>query len=173
MVKQIIILLTLYCLINCCSYSQSENKEPKVFSELFFEYNTTLVLSHNAKLYTDLDILTNKYIEIAIQPGAEFIYGFEGVENPGYVGSPYYDMNLLCSIHLLPNKDISLKPFIGTFYRLTSCENRKYFDIKYGSTFQLKISKLVTMEIKVMNTNTRGESIFPVLMGIGCIIRLF
>jgi hypothetical protein len=137
------------------------------------EYNTAVVL-HNVKVYVDLDWLKYRYLILGFQSGIEFIHGIS-VEHTIYDGSPYYDLNCLATAHLFYDEDISIKPFIGITARYKSeAINSLYdFDMKYGATIQLNISKPFKIILKAMNVSIKNTDGLPIVFGIGFIIDFY
>ncbi len=153
----------------------AQNSEVKVYSGVFLEYNT-LLLTHNFKLFTDLNYYEDENMVLTIQPGAEFIFSLPGPDRGFYRGNPYYDINLLGAVQLFPNYGISIKPFIGINYRFkANAINGDYssFNIKYGATLQLNISEEFKIIGKIMNIPTIRTDDVPVLLGVGFAFQLF
>lgn len=158
------------------AFAQDQKSETKYYSGVFAEYNTLLLLTHNIKLYSDLNYFKNEKVILSIQPGVEFILGIFGAEHNFYRGNPYYDINLLGAITLFPNYGISIKPFFGISYRfkqITSSENSSAFIIKYGTTLQLNIYKNFWIIGKIMNMPTDYSSDLSVLYGVGFAFKIF
>ncbi len=156
-------------------FTQNQNIENKFYSGVFLEYNT-LIVTHNLKLYSDLNLYSNDNLILSFQPGGEFIYSLAGAERGFYSGSPYYDINLLGAIQLFPNYGISIKPFIGANYRFKANEingDNSSFDIKYGATLQLNISKEFKIIGKIMNVPINHSDDVPILLGVGFSFLLF
>lgn len=156
-------------------FAQNHNIENKFYSGVFLEYNT-LIVTHNLKLYSDLNLYRNDNFILSFQPGGEFIYSLPGDERGFYSGSPYYDINLLGAIQLFPNYGITIKPFIGANYRFKANEingDNSSFDIKYGATLQLNISKEFKIIGKIMNVPINHSDDAPILLGVGFSFLLF
>ncbi|MDZ7623013.1 MAG: hypothetical protein U5J96_01010 [Ignavibacteriaceae bacterium] len=156
-------------------FAQNQNIENKFYTGVFLEYNT-LIITHNVKLYSDLNLYNNKTFILSLQPGGEFIYSLPGAERGFYSGSPYYDINLLGSIQLFPNYGISIKPFIGANYRFKANEingTDTSFDIKYGATLQLNISKEFKIIGKIMNMPIDHPDDVSILLGVGFSFLVF
>jgi len=156
-------------------FSQNYGSERKIYNGIYLEYNT-LILTHNLKLYSDLNYFKNENLILNLQPGFEFIYSLSGAEREFYSGSPYYDIYLLGAIQLFPNYGISVKPFIGINYRLkANAINDDYsvFNIKYGATLQLNISEEFLIVGKIMNIPKNHSDDVPVLLGVGFAPQLF
>jgi hypothetical protein len=156
-------------------FSQTKSTELKIYNGVFLEYNT-LILTHNLKLFTDLNYYKDEKVVISFQPGFEFIYSLPGAERGFYKNSPYYDINLLGAIQLFPNYGISIKPFIGANYRFKAIEingDNSSFEIKYGATLQLNISKEFKIIGKIMNVPINHSDDIPILLGVGFSFLLF
>lgn len=156
-------------------FSQNQNIENKFYTGVFLEYNT-LILTHNLKLYSDLNLYNNENLILSFQPGGEFIYSLPGAERGFYSGSPYYDINLLGSIQLFPNYGISIKPFLGINYRFKANEingDNSSFDIKYGATLQLNILEEFKIIGKIMNVPVVHSDDVPILLGVGVSFLIF
>ena len=155
--------------------AQNQNSETKLYSGVFVEYNTLILLTHNLKLFTDLNYYKDENVVMSLQPGAEFIISFSD-KSGFYRGSPYYDINLLGAITLFPNYGISIKPFLGISYRFKAnafSENSSSLIIKYGSTLQLNIYKNFILIGKIMNIPTNHSDDVSVLLGVGFAFLLF
>ena len=155
--------------------AQNQNSETKLYSGVFVEYNTLILLTHNLKLFTDLNYYKDENVVMSLQPGAELIVSFAD-KSGFYRGSPYYDINLLGAITLFPNYGISIKPFLGISYRFKAnaiSENSSSFNIKYGSTLQLNIYKNFMIIGKIMNIPTIRTDDVPILVGVGIAFLLF
>lgn len=157
-------------------FAQNQNSETKLYNGVYVEYNTLILLTHNLKLFTDLNYYKDENVVISLQPGAEFIISLGGADRGFYSGSPYYDINLLGAITLFPNYGISIKPFLGISYRFKAnaiSENSSSFNIKYGSTLQLNIYKNFILIGKIMNIPTNRSDDVSVLLGVGFAFLLF
>jgi hypothetical protein len=151
-------------------FAQNENPETEFYSGVFAEYNTLILLTHNLKLYSDLNYFKNEEVIYSIQPGVEFVYSFAY-----YRGNPYYDINLLGAVTLFPNYGISIKPFLGISYRFKGnaiSENSSAFNIKYGSTLQLNIARGFSIIGKIMNIPTDHSHDVPILLGVGFLFKI-
>ena len=157
------------------AFAQSKNSETEYYSGVFTEYNT-LIISHNLKLYSDLNYFENEKVILSLQPGAEFILGIAGAHRGFYSGNPYYDINLLGAITIFPNYGISIKPFFGISYRFkanATSENSSAFIVKYGTTLQLNIYKNFILIGKIMNIPTDHSDDISVLFGVGFAFKIF
>jgi len=158
------------------AFAQDQKFETKYYNGVFAEYTTLILLTHNLKLYSDLNYFKSEKVILSIQPGVEFIYSIPGAERTYNRGSPYYDINLLGAITLFPNYGISIKPFFGISYRFkanAASENSSEFNIKYGSTLQLNIARGFSIIGKIMNIPTNHSSDVSVLLGVGFAFKLF
>lgn len=176
MIFKILFLTVLISIPNSRIFSQSEISGNKFYSGIYLEYNTLFLLTHNLKLYTDLNYFKNEKLILSLQPGVEFIYSLPGAERTFYPGSPFYDINLLGVIQLFPNYGISIKPFIGTNYRFkANAINGDYssFNIKYGATLQLNISEEFKIIGKIMNIPTDHSDDVSYIVGVGISFYIF
>jgi hypothetical protein len=156
-------------------FGQNQNTKTKLYTGIFLEY-ATLVVTHDIKLYSDLNYYSNEKIIMSLQPGFEFIYSLPGAERTYYPGSPYYDINFLVAIQLFPNYGISIKPFVGLSYRLNTQEyedESSFFYLKYGTTLDLHVAQEFKIIGKIMNVPTNESDEMSVLLGIGFSFRLF
>jgi hypothetical protein len=156
------------------TYGQNQGTKNKLYTGIFLEY-ATLVVTHDIKLYSDLNFHSSKKIILSLQPGFEFIYGLSGTGG-FYPGSPYYDINFLGAIQLFPNYGISIKPFVGLSYRLSTQEYEDEFSfvyIKYGITLDLNVAQEFKIIGKIMNVPTNNSDSMEVFIGVGFSFRLF
>ena len=65
-------------------FAQNHNIENKFYSGVFLEYNT-LIVTHNLKLYSDLNYYKDENFVLSFQPGFEFIYSLAGAEKGFYL----------------------------------------------------------------------------------------
>jgi hypothetical protein len=148
----------------------AQSPDTGIYRGVYSEYNTLILITHNIKLYTDLNYYNLWEAQFNLQPGVEFIYSIPGAERTFFPGSPYYDINLLTSIRFFPDYGISLTPIIGLYHRITS--NKYYKDasilsLKYGTTLELNISKDFSIIGKVMNMSEVNEGDIKILLGAG------
>lgn len=167
LMKRIFILLLFFmCLLNHKSFSQTDTTSSEAFGGGYAEFNTSVFLSHNIKLSADFDYINNRYFKVSLQPGAEFIWVFDR--------TPLYDLNSLICFHLLPDADVSLKPFIGPALRYSPYEKDKFaFDLKYGAALYFHVSESFKILAKFMNFTSRKTDTLPVTMGLGFESKIF
>lgn len=166
MKKNFVLLLSFICLLNHNSFSQTDTTSSNSFGGAYAEFNTSLFISHNIKLSGDFDYIKNKYFTVSFQPGAEFIWVFDR--------TPLYDLNSLISFHLLPNADVSLKPFAGPVLRYSPYDKDKFvFDLKYGAALYFHVKDSFKILFKFMNFTSRKTDTLPVTMGLGFESKIF
>lgn len=165
------LLISLFLLGIDPEYSQTMSKTYKSYQGLFLECNT-YVISHNLKLYTEMDFYKSDYITLSLQPGSEFIFGLSGTKRSLYTNNPYYDVNLLLASQIFPLLKISLKPFGGIIYR-TKSTNESFLDVKCGVYINFFLSSNWDIIIKYMNITVKHNDDLPILFGIGFSVKLF
>jgi len=173
---KLIIAVAFIFISNYKMFAKNNDPEIKVYTGVFLEYTTLFLLTHDLKLYTDLNYYKNEIVILSIQPGFEFIYSIPGADGGFYPNSPYYDVNLLAAFQFFPNYGISIKPFIGINYRIMAnadSGDNSSFDLKYGATLQLNISDEFKIVAKIMNIPTDNPDTVSILIGVGVAFQIF
>ena len=154
-----IILISFLLLTIHQALGQNVSKKTQLYSGIFLEY-ATLIITHDIKLYSDLNFYRNEKVIMSLQPGFEFISSLQGTGG-FFPGSPYYDINFLSAIQLFPNYGISLKPFVGLSFRLNTKEyedESSFFYLKYGTTLDLNVAQEFKIIGKIMNVPTNNSN---------------
>jgi hypothetical protein len=168
---KLFIVVTFIFISNYKIFAQNNDPEIKIYTGVFVEYTTLILLAHDLKLYTNLNYFKNETVILSVQPGFEFIYSFNYYRN-----NPYYDVNLLATSQFFPNYGISVEPFIGINYRLMAnagSGDKSSFNLKYGATLQLNIAYNFKIIAKIMNMPTDNTDDVQIFLGVGIAFKLF
>lgn len=166
MKRKLILLLAFICLTGQTAFPQSEKPSIGSFSGANAEFSTSFILSYDFKLSAGYDLVRSSYAAVSFQPGAELIWALDQTS--------HYDLNSLINIHLLPNSDISLEPFIGPALSYVPDEINEFrFDLKYGTVLYFNSSDSFRILIKLMWLTSREKEGMSIIMGLGFRSRLF
>jgi hypothetical protein len=172
--KYLIVLLFLPISVHQAS-GQNRDTTTSFYTGIRLEYST-LIITQNIKLFSNLNIYRNEKIIMNLQPGFEFLYSLPGAERTFYPESPYYDINFLGDFDFYPNYGISINPFVGISYRLDAQEyedDNSFFYLKYGATLNLNVAIDFKVIGKIMNVPTFNDNDTEFFIGVGISFKLF
>lgn len=155
--KQLSLVVILFLFFSKTIFSQN-NPDSSLHNRVYLFEFTSIYIENNVKLAYDCKFYQLKNLEFHLQPGFEYLSQtgpIGGGDNP-YGIHPFYDLNLLFAARILSSYPFSIKPFLGGVFRSMDFK-RNTFDIKYGATMNLLISRRLSIASKIMKLTMREE----------------